>query len=111
MSLEKKWTRMTAVLTASSLLLTTPWYLVSSAALFTGRLFTGRPSHHEWAVMTSLLAVCRHGVVSCRTVASARNDLDERRISTDRRVKGDCCQSESDPATCILGDPVERFQL
>jgi len=106
MSLEKKWTRMTAVLTASSLLLTTPWYLVSSAALF-----TGRPSHHEWAVMTSLLAVCRHGVVSCRTVASARNDLDERRISTDRRVKGDCCQSESDPATCILGDPGERFQL
>jgi len=38
-------------------------------------------------------------------VASARNDLDERHISTDQRVKGDCCQGESDPATCFVSDP------
>jgi len=26
-------------------------------------------------------------------------------ISTDQPVQGDCCQSESDTATCFLGDP------
>jgi len=28
-------------------------------------------------------------------------------ISTDQRVNGDCCQSESDPATFFLGDLVD----
>jgi len=37
------------------------------------------------------------------TVESAQNDLGERRIScTDQPVKGDCCQRESDPASCFL---------
>ena len=31
-------------------------------------------------------------------------------ISTDQRVKGDCCQSESDPATCFLCDPENIFK-
>ena len=35
---------------------------------------------------------------------SAPNDRDERRISTDQPVNGDCCQSESDPATCLLSN-------
>ena len=37
-------------------------------------------------------------------------DLNERHLSTDQWVKGDCCQSKSDPATCFLGDPEHIFK-
>ena len=47
-------------------------------------------------------------VVIIRTVASPQNDLDERHISTDQPVNGDCCQSESDPASCLLSDSTTR---
>jgi len=42
---------MTLVLTTTSLLLTTPWYVANLTALV-----TDRQSHYEWSVMTSLLS-------------------------------------------------------
>jgi len=42
---------MTLVLTTTSLLLTTPWYVTSVIAVL-----TDRSSHYEWSVMTSLLS-------------------------------------------------------
>ena len=47
-------------------------------------------------------------VVIIGTVASPQNDLDEWHISTDQPVNGDCCQSESDPASCLLSDSTTR---
>jgi len=47
---------------------------------------------------------CPVAIAQSAGTASAWNDFEERRISTDQRVKGDSCQSESDPATCFLGD-------
>jgi len=40
---------------------------------------------------------------SAETILSAQNDRDGQHISTDQWVGG-CCHSESDPATCFLGD-------
>lgn len=51
MSDEKKWTKMTTMLATSSLLLTSPWYVVSAIALL-----TDRASFYEWSVVTSVLS-------------------------------------------------------
>ena len=66
---------MTIVLTTTSLLLTTPWYVVNVIATL-----TDRPSHYEWSVMTSLLShvlVVVHPV--CFIVFSSRSGSGARR--------------------------------
>jgi len=47
---------------------------------------------------------------SAGTVASPKSDPDRRRVSIDQRAGG-CCEIETDPSICFLGDQVARFQL
>lgn len=112
MSYEKKWSRMTTTLTAVSLLLTTPWYVVS----LLDSLVDG-PFHHDWSLMTSLLSsvvVVVHPVcfiafsVRSQSGGWARRRLPRMSVCPSASMRqaslsgGDCPGTGRVPRTCRL---------